>query len=46
LYDAGLMLWKEFDRPGATRAFRVVKPDELSSDGCDVDQGAVLKAAG
>src|SRR5579864_1068257 len=29
LYDAGLMLWEEFDRPGATRAFRVVRPDEL-----------------
>ena len=29
LYDAGLMLWEEFDRPGAARAFRVVRPDEL-----------------
>lgn len=29
LYEAGRMLWREFDRPGALRAFRVVKPDEL-----------------
>ena len=32
LYDAGLMLWEEFDRPGAARAFRVVKPDELQGE--------------
>jgi hypothetical protein len=31
LFDAGLMLWEEFDRPGATRAFRVVRPDELQA---------------
>ncbi len=29
LYDAGPVLWKEFDRPGTARAFRVVRPDEL-----------------
>lgn len=29
LYQAGVMLWEEFDRPGAARAFRVVGPDEL-----------------
>jgi hypothetical protein len=29
LYEAGRMLWEEFDRPGALRAFRVVRPDEL-----------------
>jgi hypothetical protein len=29
LYDAGPMLWEEFDRPGAARAFRVVRPDAL-----------------
>jgi hypothetical protein len=23
------MLWEEFDRPGAIRAFRVISPDEL-----------------
>ena len=23
------MLWEEFDRPGALRAFRVIRPDEL-----------------
>ncbi len=31
-YDAGLMLWEEFDRPGAARAFRVVMPDELQGE--------------
>ena len=31
-YDAGLMLWEEFDRPGATRAFRVVRPDEMQAE--------------
>lgn len=29
LYEAGLMLWREVDRPGALRAFRVIEPDEL-----------------
>jgi hypothetical protein len=28
-YKAGLMIWEEFDRPGATRAFRVVEPGEI-----------------
>ena len=32
MYDAGLMLWEEFDRPGAARAFRVVRPDELQGE--------------
>jgi len=32
LYDAGLMLWEEFDRPAATRAFRVVRPDDLRAE--------------
>ena len=32
LYDAGPMLWEEFDRPGAARAFRVVRPDELHGE--------------
>jgi len=32
LFDAGLMLWEEFDRPGAARAFRVVSPDELQGE--------------
>jgi hypothetical protein len=31
-YDAGLMLWEEFDRPGAARAFRVVRPDGLAAE--------------
>jgi hypothetical protein len=32
LYEAGLFLWEEFDRPGAARAFRVVRPDEIQAD--------------
>lgn len=32
LYDAGLMVWEEFDRPGAARAFRVVRPHELQGE--------------
>ncbi len=28
-YEAGPMLWEEIDRPGALRAFRVIRPDEL-----------------
>jgi hypothetical protein len=32
LFDAGLMLWEEFDRPGAARAFRVVSPDQLQGE--------------
>src|SRR6266516_4106177 len=32
LYDAGPMLWEEFDRPGAARAFRVVRPDGLHGE--------------
>jgi len=32
VYDAGLMAWEEFDRPGAARAFRVVRPGELQAE--------------
>lgn len=32
MYDAGLMAWEEFDRPGAARAFRVVRPGELQAE--------------
>jgi hypothetical protein len=32
LYDVGLMLWEQFDRPGAARAFRVVRPAELQAE--------------
>ena len=32
LYQAGRMLWEEFDRPGALRAFRVLKPEELRAE--------------
>ena len=29
LYKTAPMLWQEYDRPGAARAFRVVSPDEF-----------------
>jgi hypothetical protein len=29
IYQAGTMIWEEFDRPGAARAFRVLQPREL-----------------
>jgi hypothetical protein len=32
VYDAGPMLWEEFDRPEAVRAFRVIRPDELQGE--------------
>ena len=32
LYDAGLMLWEEFDRPDAVRAFQVIRPDGLAAE--------------
>lgn len=32
LYDAGPMLWEEFDRTDAVRAFRVLRPDELHAE--------------
>jgi hypothetical protein len=32
LYDAGLMVGEEFDRPGAARAFRVVRPEGLQGE--------------
>jgi hypothetical protein len=31
-YDTGLMLWKEFERPGAARAFRVISPQGLQGE--------------
>jgi hypothetical protein len=29
LYEAGMMVWEEFDLPGTIRAFRVVSPESL-----------------
>jgi hypothetical protein len=29
VYDADLMVWQEYERPGATRAFRIIAPDVL-----------------
>ncbi len=31
IYDTGVMVWQEYDRPGAIRAFRVVSPAELQA---------------
>ena len=31
-YDVEFMVWEEFDRPGAARAFRVTRPDELRAE--------------
>jgi hypothetical protein len=32
LYQTPMMLWQEYDRPGAARAFRVVHPAELQGE--------------
>jgi len=32
LYNAGVMVWEEVDRPGAARAFRVVRPAGLHGE--------------
>src|SRR5829696_8164618 len=32
LYKAGMMLWQEFDRPGAVRAFRVIGPEGFRAE--------------
>jgi hypothetical protein len=32
LYVAGMMVWKEFHRPGAARAFRVISPHGLQAE--------------
>jgi hypothetical protein len=32
LYKASMMLWLEYDRPGAARAFRVLSPTELQGE--------------
>ncbi len=41
------MLWEEIDRPGAARAFRVVRPDEIRAEHwfevAPADGGAVLR---
>jgi hypothetical protein len=31
-YEEGPMVWEEFDRPGAIRAFRVVLPEEVRGE--------------
>jgi hypothetical protein len=31
-YDAGPMIWEEFNRPAAARAFRVVEPGDLQAE--------------
>ena len=32
LYKTSVMLWQEYDRPGAARAFRVLSPAELQGE--------------
>jgi hypothetical protein len=32
LYKTSMMLWQEYHRPGAARAFRVVRPAELQGE--------------
>jgi hypothetical protein len=32
MYQTPMMLWQEYDRPGAARAFRVVHPAELQGE--------------
>jgi hypothetical protein len=32
VYRAGMMVWEEFDRRGAIRAFRVVRPEALRAE--------------
>jgi hypothetical protein len=32
LYDAGLMVWEEYERPGAARAFRLISPEGLRGE--------------
>jgi hypothetical protein len=32
LYEVGVMVWEEFDRPGTIRAFRVVRPESLRAE--------------
>jgi hypothetical protein len=32
VFQAGPMVWEEFDRPGAIRAFRVVRPEALRGE--------------
>jgi hypothetical protein len=47
LYEAGSILWKEFDHPGGARAFRVVRPEGLRLEHWfeleRVDGGTVLR---
>src|SRR5262245_48139292 len=46
-YQEGLMVWEEFDRPGAIRAFRVILPKELRGEhwfeAQPVDGGALVR---
>ena len=43
-YDVGIMAWEEFDRPGAARAFRVTRPDELRAERLGAELGRSLRA--
>ncbi len=47
LFKAGMMVWEEFDRPGAVRAFRVISPEGLRAEHWfeleGVDGGTLLR---
>ena len=47
LYDLGLMMWEECERPGAARAFRLIGPEGLSGEHRfeieEVDGGTLLR---
>ncbi len=47
LYKAGPMVWEEFERPGAIRAFRVIRPDGLAGqhwfEGQTVEGGTLVR---
>jgi hypothetical protein len=46
-YDEGPMVWEEFDRPGAVRAFRIVRPEDMRGehwfDAQRVDGGTLVR---
>jgi len=47
VYKAGMMRWRAFDRPGAARAFRVIRPQGLQAEDWfevePVEGGALLR---
>jgi hypothetical protein len=47
LYKVGPMIWEEFERPGAIRAFRVIRPAGMAGqhwfEGHTVDDGILVR---